>query len=105
MTETILTEFGYKILTANSGQKALAVLARDNAKVDLVITDMVMPGMSGRELVDRIRQVAPVTRILCMSGYVAVAGQAAGHAFSAEAVHERGIAGQSQAGHEFKCGR
>ena len=58
MSDTILTEFGYKILTADSGQKALAILARDDTKVDLVITDMVMPGMSGRELVDRIRQLA-----------------------------------------------
>ena len=69
MTEMILTEFGYKVLTAGSGQKALAILARDDVKVDLVVTDLVMPGMSGRELVDRIRQVAPAARILCMSGY------------------------------------
>jgi nitrogen-specific signal transduction histidine kinase len=69
MAETILTEFGYKILTASSGQKALTILARDDTKVDLVITDLVMPGMSGRELVERIRQLAPATRILCMSGY------------------------------------
>jgi two-component system cell cycle sensor histidine kinase/response regulator CckA len=69
MIETILTEFGYKMLTANSGQKALAILARDDTTVDLVITDLVMPGMSGRELVEHIRQQAPATRILCMSGY------------------------------------
>jgi signal transduction histidine kinase len=69
MTETILTEFGYKILTANSGQKALTILARDDITVDLVITDLVMPGMSGRELVERIRKLSPETRILCMSGY------------------------------------
>ena len=69
MTETILNEFGYKVLTASSGQKALAILARNDVKVDLVVTDLVMPGMSGRELVERIRQQAPATRILCMSGY------------------------------------
>ena len=69
MTETILTEFGYKILTASSGQKALAMLARDDTTVDLVITDLVMPGMGGRELVERIRELSPATRILCMSGY------------------------------------
>jgi len=72
MTETILTEFGYKTLTAGSGQKALALLARADPKVDLVITDLVMPGMSGRELVEHIRQLAPATRILCMSGYALV---------------------------------
>ena len=57
-------------------------------KVDLVVTDLVMPGMSGRELVDRIRQVAPATQILCMSGYVMPADKQAGRAVSAEAVHE-----------------
>jgi signal transduction histidine kinase len=81
MTETILTEFGYKILTASSGQKALAILARDDLKVDLVITDLVMPGMSGRELVERIRQQAPAPRILCMSGYSLSADQRAGTPF------------------------
>ncbi len=75
MAETILTEFGYKVLTANSGQKALAILARDDVKVDLVITDLVMPGMSGRELVERIRQLSPATRILCTSGYALAGGQ------------------------------
>ncbi len=69
MTETILTDYGYKVLTANSGRKALEVLSQDDVKVDLVITDLVMPGMSGRELVERIRQLAPSTRILCTSGY------------------------------------
>ncbi len=69
MTETILNEYGYKTLTAINGQKALAILARNDPKVDLVLTDLVMPGMSGRELVERIRQQAPATRILCMSGY------------------------------------
>jgi two-component system cell cycle sensor histidine kinase/response regulator CckA len=81
MAETILTEFGYKILTAGSGQKALAILARDDQKVDLVITDLVMPGMSGRELVEHIRQLAPATRILCMSGYALSADKQAGTPF------------------------
>jgi signal transduction histidine kinase len=70
MMDTILTEFGYKVLTASSGQKALPILARDDARVDLVITDLVMPGMSGRELAEQIRQINLATKILCMSGYV-----------------------------------
>jgi len=69
MAETILTEYGYKVLTANSGQQALAILARDDIKADLVVTDLVMPGMGGRELVEHIRQLAPALRILCTSGY------------------------------------
>ena len=81
MAETILTEFGYKVLTANGGQKALAMLARDDTHVDLLLTDMVMPGISGRELVERVRQLAPKTRILFNSGYLMPADRQAGAAF------------------------
>jgi two-component system, cell cycle sensor histidine kinase and response regulator CckA len=81
MAETILTEYGYKILTANGGQKALAILSRDDTKVDLVVTDLVMPGMGGRELVERIRQLLPDTKILCTSGYVMPADKSTGTAY------------------------
>jgi two-component system cell cycle sensor histidine kinase/response regulator CckA len=70
MGETILSEFGYRVLTANGGQKALAILTRDDTKVDMVITDLVMPTMGGRELTERIRQLVPQMKIICMSGYV-----------------------------------
>jgi len=81
MAETILTEYGYKVLTANSGQKALAILSRDDINADLVVTDLVMPGMGGRELVERIRQLAPTMRILCTSGYVMPAEKQTGTAY------------------------
>jgi signal transduction histidine kinase len=70
MAETILSEFGYKVLTANSAQKALAMLSRDDTQVHLVVTDLVMPTMGGREFVERIRQLTPKIRILCASGCV-----------------------------------
>lgn len=70
MTETILTDYGYKVLTANAGQRALAVLSRGDQKVDLVLTDLVMPAMGGRELIDRIQQLSPGMKIICMSGYI-----------------------------------
>ena len=69
MGETILTEFGYKVRTANSGQKALALLSRDDVHIDLVITDLVMPIMSGRELIERVREINPGLPVLCASGY------------------------------------
>jgi two-component system, cell cycle sensor histidine kinase and response regulator CckA len=81
MTETILTDYGYKVLTANNGTKALAVLARDDVRVDLVVTDLVMPGMGGRELVERIHQLAPAVKILCTSGYVMPADKKSGPAY------------------------
>jgi len=70
MGETILTEYGYRVLTANSGQKALTILSRDDTKVDLLITDLVMPAMGGRELIEKARALVPTTRILCTSGCV-----------------------------------
>ena len=74
MGQTVLSAFGYKVLTANSGQKALEILSQGETHVDLVITDMVMPAMSGRELADHIYRVAPHTRILCTSGFVRPSG-------------------------------
>jgi len=69
MAETILTEYGYCVLTANGGQQALDILSGDHVQIDLIITDLVMPGMGGRELVERVRQLLPGTRIMCTSGY------------------------------------
>lgn len=70
MGETILAGYGYKVLTANSGRAALELLVRTDTPIDLLITDLVMPLMSGRELVEQVGQISPTTRILCMSGYV-----------------------------------
>jgi signal transduction histidine kinase len=81
MAETILTDFGYKVLTVNSGQKALEILSRGDVKADVVVTDLVMPGMSGRELVERIRQLAPTMRILCTSGYMMPVDKQTGAAY------------------------
>ena len=81
MAETILTEFGYRVLTAGSGQKAMAILSREDTKVNLLITDLVMPVMSGRELVERVRQLRPETKILCMSGYLMPADRQSGTAY------------------------
>ena len=75
MGKTILSAYGYRVLTANGGQKALELLGQKGMAVDLVITDLVMPAMSGRELVEHIRQLVPATRIICTSGYVWPAGQ------------------------------
>jgi len=70
MGDTILSGYGYTVYTANSGHKALDIISKSDKPIDLVITDLVMPVMSGRELVERIRQISPGTRILCATGYV-----------------------------------
>ena len=76
MGKTILTSYGYQVLIANSGQQALDLLG-SHTSIDLVITDLVMPTMSGRELVDHVHRNSPATRILCTSGYVWPAGHRA----------------------------
>jgi len=70
MGEMVLTSFGYRVLTANSGQKALEIFDARSAEIDLVITDLVMPQMSGRELIERLRRLSPGVKIICASGFV-----------------------------------
>ena len=70
MGQAILSSFGYRVLTANNGQRALEILTQSEPQIDLLITDLVMPGMSGRELMSQTRQLSAETRVLCTSGYV-----------------------------------
>jgi len=69
MGRMVLSAYGYTVLTANSGQKAVELFTHAAKKIDLVITDLVMPNMSGRELSEHILRVAPGTRIIWSSGY------------------------------------
>jgi CheY-like chemotaxis protein len=70
MGQMVLSSFGYRVLTANGGEKALEIIGDDPKAIDLVITDLVMPRMSGRELIEHIRRLAPKIRIIYSSGYV-----------------------------------
>lgn len=96
MAETIFSEYGYKIFTVNTGQKALTLLARDDLKVDLLITDLVMPGMSGRELIERARQLQPQLKILCMSGCVLSPEQQVGLAYLQKPFTSRDLLAKSR---------
>jgi len=60
---------GYNVLMAGNGQEALALAAPANCRIELMITDVVMPGMSGRELATRMVQSRPGLRVLFLSGY------------------------------------
>jgi two-component system cell cycle sensor histidine kinase/response regulator CckA len=70
MGEMILSSFGYKVLVANNGIKALEIFAARANEIDLVITDLVMPQMSGRELIERLRRISPEIKIICASGFI-----------------------------------
>jgi DNA-binding NtrC family response regulator len=65
----ILERAGYSVITASNGREALAIHERHDAKIDLLLTDMIMPEMNGRELVARIRERDPEVAVLVMSGY------------------------------------
>ncbi|MBP7867116.1 MAG: PAS domain S-box protein [Acidobacteria bacterium] len=68
---TVLRRFGYTVLAAQSPHEAVA-LARDHAgEIHLLVTDVVMGGMNGRELCDRVAALRPGIRTLFMSGYPA----------------------------------
>jgi signal transduction histidine kinase len=70
MGEAILSSYGYRVLTANSGTKALEIFSKAPGEIDLVITDLVMPQMGGHEVIERLRRLAPNVRVICTSGYV-----------------------------------
>jgi len=70
LSEMILTSAGYKVWAAANGQRALELFSHAPSRFDLVITDLAMPGMSGRELIERLRRVSPGVAVLCTSGFV-----------------------------------
>jgi PAS domain S-box-containing protein len=65
----MLLKLGYRVLVAAGGQEALAVYRDKGAEIDLVILDMIMPGMGGGETFDRLRAMDPDVNVLLASGY------------------------------------
>jgi signal transduction histidine kinase/CheY-like chemotaxis protein/proteasome lid subunit RPN8/RPN11 len=63
-----MEDLGYKVLTANSGEKAIEIIKKKRKKIDLVILDEVMPGISGIEVLQNIRRLNPKTKVLMHSG-------------------------------------
>jgi two-component system, cell cycle sensor histidine kinase and response regulator CckA len=69
LAHRVLREGGFQVLEAGSGDEALRLCAAHGPSVDLLLTDVVMPGMSGRELAERAAALLPRARVLYMSGY------------------------------------
>lgn len=65
----ILKDAGYSVLAAASGKEALAICQGHPGEIDLVITDVIMPQMSGREVAEQLANARPQTAVLYMSGY------------------------------------
>lgn len=64
-----LSDAGYKMLEADSGEAALIVAKQSKSKVELLLTDVIMPGMNGKVLADKLRSKCPGLKVLYMSGY------------------------------------
>jgi len=65
----MLRKHGYTVLLASQGDQALALASRHHGRIHLLLTDVVMPGISGRVLSERLMLSRPDTRVLYMSGY------------------------------------
>ena len=69
LTREILEEYGYTLICASNGQEALRICDEFDGRIPLMITDVVMPNMSGRELAERLTVRRPETQVLYMSGF------------------------------------
>ena len=69
LVEAILSEQGYNVITAKGADSAIRTFEKMSKRPDLVLTDVVMPGMSGPMLIDHLLQLDPEIRVLFMSGY------------------------------------
>jgi CheY-like chemotaxis protein len=69
MTRKILERCGYRILTAEGPSEALELASDYSEQIDLILTDVVMPDMSGPQLVERLSPILPDTPVIFMSGY------------------------------------
>jgi len=69
LVERMLQEHGYGVLGARRGEEALQLCVQHEGGIDLLLTDMVMPGMNGRELSERLTTLRPELKVLYMSGY------------------------------------
>jgi two-component system cell cycle sensor histidine kinase/response regulator CckA len=92
----MLERLGYRVLIAEDGAKALKVYEEHGDKIDLLLTDVVMPGLSGPKLAERVRLSRPQIPVLFISGFVdqgsAVGDMLTGAAFLSKPIAEDRLA-------------
>ena len=69
MTTKMLEHLGYKVVATSSPQEALRISQSYSMKIDMVMTDVIMPELSGRDLVEKMQKQHPDLKYLFMSGY------------------------------------
>ncbi|KPJ99710.1 MAG: hypothetical protein AMJ60_04135 [Desulfobacterales bacterium SG8_35] len=70
LLQEVLKPLGYKILSAASAEEALEMAASHQEKIDLLLTDVVLPGIKGQELATQLLNICPEANVLFMSGYL-----------------------------------
>lgn len=70
LTRKFLPGIGYKVLDAGSGEAAIRIAEQFNEHIDLVLTDVILPGMNGRETMRRIKKIRSGANVLYVSGYI-----------------------------------
>ena len=68
-TVRMLTTLGYNVLSAVDGQKGLELFKSEASRINMVITDMIMPNMTGKQFVEAVRQINKDIKIMFVSGY------------------------------------
>jgi CheY-like chemotaxis protein len=69
VTRQVLERYGYAVLEAPNGDTALHLAAKHHGPIHLLLTDVVMPGLSGRQLAEQLAQLRPDMKVLYASGY------------------------------------
>jgi len=85
LAEKVLEQFGYTVITAVDGQDALVKFSEGRESIALVILDVIMPKMNGKETFDAILKIRPDMKALFISGY------------TADIIHKRGMLDESLA--------
>ena len=70
LVEELLTPMGYKVFSAASGEEALEMMASQQEKIDLLLTDVMLPGIKGQDLAKQLLLNCPDVSVLFMSGYL-----------------------------------
>src|ERR1043165_2879636 len=69
LVSAMVTQFGHAVMTADSGEHALTLYKKHKLPIELLITDVVQPGMSGPMLADKLTALQPDLKVLYISGY------------------------------------
>ena len=80
LTKTVLEAYGYHVFEATNGDEALAFVQQHPDEIHLLLTDVILPGMNGKDLSERLRRLRPNLKVLFTSGH------------TAEVVGRRGVA-------------